>query len=116
MDIPEPTRKTITWLLATVLTVAGGYAGFEAYHAAFPKKPEVEDTVKALRAEAQANSMAVWMTLKNTQRGRLASYEDIPEEQLSEREKKNKVIIEYDLKNIEQLEKAVGLQTAPTEE
>jgi hypothetical protein len=75
------------------------------------QRHEAQGVSKAVRAEAQAQAATLLLTVKNVQRGRLASYDDIPEDQLTEREKKDRLIIQYDLQNIETIEKAAGLST-----
>ena len=89
------------------LTAAIGVA-FTAFHF-MDQRHEPSGIAKAVRAESQAQAATLLLTVKNLQRGRLASYDAIPTDQLTEREKKDKLIIEYDLQNIETIEQAAGL-------
>lgn len=91
------------------LSAAFGVA-FGVFHF-MDERHEPTGVAKAVRAESQAQATTLLLTVKNLQRGRLASYDDIPDDELTEREKKDRLIIEYDLRNIETIEKAAGLST-----
>ena len=96
--------------IITIGTAVAAIAGwFFAYHGNFA----TDDMVNALHTETTAQGATLLLTMKNIQRGRLASYESVPEDELSEREKRDKMIIQYDLKNIETIEQSVGLSTPP---
>jgi hypothetical protein len=93
-------RESVSWWLTAVASVIAIASAWVAYHDTFEEK-----------GEAKSIGTSLLMVIKNTQSGRLASYENIPEDDLSPLEKKRKVILEYDLKNIEQIEQAIGLET-----
>ena len=123
MAIPETTKKTVTWLLGTIITLGGMFVAVNQYMASYVEEPELEAVAEDAaednrldKAEQEARIMTTWLMLKNIQRGRAASYDDIPEEELSDRDRVNKQIIDYDLRNIEMMEQAVGLKTVPKDE
>ena len=93
-------RETSAWAIATVLGLLGIAGAWNAYHDGFEDK-----------GEAKAIGSSLLIVIKNIQRGRLSAYADIPNSELSTMEQKNKVIIEYDLRNIDLIEQAVGLET-----
>jgi hypothetical protein len=92
-------RESSAWLITVIVGIIAIATGFAAFHEKY-----------GLKGEMESMGTSLLMVMKNTQRGRLASYDKIPEEDLTKREKKNKTIIEYDLKNIKQVEQAIGLE------
>jgi hypothetical protein len=110
------TRETIAWGLSSVIALLSLIGGWNLYHEKFAEDEDTDKAfvemgkaVEAVRAEATANAVTTFVTIKNLQRGRLASYREVPEAELTEREKKDKTIIEYDLQNLETIEQAAGL-------
>ena len=89
-------RESTGWTLAGALTIAVGILSFIVYHDRFEPK-----------GESEAVGLGLLITLKNSMRGRLSSYERVPEEQLTPFEKDMKTVIEYDLKDIEDAQEAL---------
>ena len=96
-------RESVGWTIGALGGVIAILASAGAYHIYMDARHEP-------RGEASAIGATLLMVIKNIQYGRLASY-DKPAAELSTEEKQRKLIIEYDLKNIEQIEQAVGLES-----
>jgi hypothetical protein len=91
-------RESISWVFGVIASVVAIGSAWLAYHDKF-----------ASEADVKSMGAAMLIQMKNIQRGRLKWYEDTPEEDLSPNDKVQKVILEHDIRNIDDMSKTIGL-------
>lgn len=93
-------RESTSWLIALVMTIVTAVVGYIAWHADFAKV----DDVRGLGA-------AVLVIIKDDQRARKKWYDQKSEEELTPADREQQIIIEHNIKNIDNVGEVLGLDS-----